>query len=234
MTPTAIVSIHDVMPETLDRVDAIIARLERSEISPVTLLVVPGRAWTERQIDRLRELAARGYPLAAHGWVHHTRPRKLYHRLHSLLASRNVAEHLDLDSAGVLDLLKRSKAWFAANGLPEPDFYVPPAWALGWVSKADLARAPFKRIETTRGLLFPPDGRRAGLPLTGFEADTRMREAFLRPWNSWQARSARRSGRPLRISIHPFDPEYRLNDQMDRILDDGWRFIGYDAVDAAG
>ena len=219
----ALVSIHDVMPHTLDRVKRILDWLEQRRVSRVTLLVVPGKPWTEKHIHHLRDWAAAGHELAAHGWHHQTRPRRLYHRLHALLLSRNVAEHLDLDSTGILDLMVRSRNWFAENELPAPDFYVPPAWALGPISKADLAKVPFRVIETTRGFLLRENHDSAPsrvrwslrrLPLTGYEADTRFREAFLRWWNALQAKRAQRKKLPLRISIHPDDLELRIADQM--------------------
>jgi len=149
----ALVCIHDVMPHTLERVDRIIDWLNARNVPPVMLLVVPGRPWEPHQIERLQQLAAAGHELAAHGWHHQTRPRRLYHRLHAALISRNVAEHLDLDSPGILALMQRSRNWFGENDLPLPDFYVPPAWALGPIKKADLAQVPYRMIETTRGLI---------------------------------------------------------------------------------
>ena len=149
----ALLSIHDVMPHTLERVERILDWLKERGVPPVTLLVVPGRPWEAAQIDRLRELAETGYELAAHGWLHETLPRRLYHRLHAALISRNVAEHLDLDPKGILELMQRSRNWFGDNNLPQPNFYVPPAWALGPVSKSELAQAPYRLVETTRGVL---------------------------------------------------------------------------------
>lgn len=212
----ALVSIHDVMPHTMERVERILDWLAERSVPPVTLLVVPGRPWQSEQIERLRELAAAGYELAAHGWHHETKPCHLYHRLHAALISRNVAEHLDLNATGILELMRRSRNWFGENNLPLPDFYVPPAWALGPISKADLARVPYRLIETTRGLLHLAEGTHfQKLPLTGYEADTAFREFFLRRWNAAQARSAARRNLPLRISIHPDDLDLRVADQME-------------------
>jgi len=218
----AFVSIHDLMPHTLCRVERILDWLRDRQVPPVTLLVVPGLPWEPAQIERLRELAALGHPLAAHGWSHHTRPRRLAHRLHAALISRNAAEHLDLNSTEILALLRRALDWFPENRLPTPDFYVPPAWALGPIRKTDLAAAPYRRIETTRGILFlaragttaPASVRFEKLPLTGYEADTPAREFFLRRWNRAQWRAAARCDRILRISIHPSDLELRLADQI--------------------
>ncbi|NCG08474.1 MAG: DUF2334 domain-containing protein, partial [Verrucomicrobia bacterium] len=193
----ALVSIHDCMPETLGRVQELLEWLAELGVPPVTLLVVPGKDWQPAQVERLRELAELGHPLAAHGWQHHTRPRRLYHRLHAALLSRSVAEHLDLDPAEIEALLHRAFHWFSENGLPAPSLYVPPAWALGSISITQLRSSPYACIETTRGLCFP-QGKPSfqALPLTGYEADTTLRAAFLKIWNAAQARAAKRSGKP--------------------------------------
>lgn len=241
-----LVSIHDLMPHTLARVERILDWLQVRGVPPVTLLVVPGRPWQPQQLERLRELAAAGHPLAAHGWQHTTTPRRLSHRLHAALISRNVAEHLDLDSPGILHLMQRARNWFGENDLPLPDFYVPPAWALGPITKADLAQAPYRLIETTRGLIHTAGSAAASpqrtntqrkhdpaglqfqkLPLTGYEADTPAREYFLRCWNAAQARAATRKNQPLRLSIHPDDLELRVADQLEQHIRAATEFLSY-------
>jgi predicted deacetylase len=230
-----LVSIHDLMPHTLERVERILEWLQRLGVPPVTLLVVPGCPWQPWQLERLRELAAEGHHLAAHGWVHTTRPRRLYHRLHAALISRRVAEHLDLDSAGILQLLRRSGQWFSENGLPSPQLYVPPAWALGSVRRDDLVRAPFAMIETLRGILHlkATTGSAAEkvsfqpLPLTGYEADTHLRSYFLRNWNARQCARSVRQQQPLRISIHPDDLELRLANQLEAHIRAQDAFVPY-------
>ena len=78
----ALVSIHDVMPETLDRVRGLLARCADINPGPVTLLVVPGRTWDAAGIDQLRAWQAAGHNLAGHGWLHHVeRFGGLAHRL---------------------------------------------------------------------------------------------------------------------------------------------------------
>lgn len=225
----ALISIHDVMPHTLARVERILDWLKTRGVPPVTLLVVPGRPWEPRQIERLHRLAAEDHELAAHGWQHKTRPRRLTHRLHAALISRNVAEHLDLDSQRILERMQRSRNWFSEKGLPLPDFYVPPAWALGPISKADLAQAPYKRIETTRGLIHLglPSIQFQKLPLSGYEANTLFRKFFLRRWNASQAKAAKRRNLPLRISIHPDDLKLGLADQMDEQIQSVQAFLKY-------
>lgn len=230
---TGIVSIHDLMPETMDRVETILDWLREHGRPQVTLLVVPGKPWSQKGIGRLRDLAAMGHVLAAHGWHHQTSIRRWKHQIHAMLISRNVAEHLDLDATGIIHLMQRSHDWFAKQQLPSPHLYVPPAWALGSITPDQLAALPYQQIETTRSLYQRGSAntfRKNTYPLTGYEADTPLRASFLRLWNSHQARSAQRSGRPLRISIHPDDLRLRLTDQLESQLRAVDRFIHYSAL----
>lgn len=226
----ALVSLHDIMPETLDSIEEIIQWLERMGIPPFSLLIVPGKAWSPKAIDRLRKFAERGYPIVPHGWHHHTRPRRLFHRIHSALISKEVAEHLDLDSEGILKLLIRSKEWFIDHSIPVSQLYVPPAWALGFIRSRTLIRAPFQQIEVTRGVLhLEPAGtvRFEKLPLAGYEADSPFRAQFLRRWNAYQEAQARKNQQPLRISIHPNDRTLPLAGQLEAQLKRANHFIQY-------
>jgi len=219
-----IVSIHDVMPETLDDVEAISAELDSAGWPPATLLVVPGRGWRSRDMERLRRFAMRGHALAGHGWTHRVpRIRGLRHRLHSLLLSRRAAEHYALDELGIRTLIQRCRRWFDVNGLPAPTLYVPPAWALGRTRAARLAGLGFRYIETLSGFYDCDRHRQIRIPVLGFEADTRLRAAALRASNGINRRVARRAA-AVRVSIHPADLRLRLADDLRALIarrDDG-------------
>ena len=224
----AVLSMHDVIPETLSLAEDFLTLCRSYTIPPMTLLVVPGCDWRDVQLDRLRELAGLGHELAAHGWLHRLgTPRGLYHRLHSALLSRNVAEHLALDCEGILALMRRSHAWFAEHNLPSPSLYVPPAWALGAVARHSLTSLNFERVEVLRGVLDLRTTHLHTLPLVGFEADSGFRAASLRLWNSSQIGMARISRRTLRIGVHPQDLNLRLGDSLRELLQEHWHFISY-------
>ncbi len=209
-----LVSVHDVMPESLGRVDRILGELEQNGWPPATLLVVPGRDWSAEQLQRLRGYAERGYELAGHGWTHTVpRIRNLRHRLHSLLISRRAAEHYALDALGVETLMRRCRQWFDAQGLPAPWLYVPPAWALGPASAARLGNTGFRYLETLSGIYDLHSGRTARLPVLGFEADTALRAAFLRLSNASAVKLGERRG-AVRLAIHPYDLELRLANDL--------------------
>ena len=91
----ATVSIHDVMPHTLEGVHALAALIPVNQRPKTLLLIVPGLEWSAEQINTLKHLRDDGFSFAGHGWQHRTpHIRGIYHRLHSLLISRNAAEHL--------------------------------------------------------------------------------------------------------------------------------------------
>lgn len=217
----ALVSIHDVMPETRERVAALLEAMP-GHIPPerIVLLVVPGRDWSVSDLDWLHELQQQGYPLAGHGWSHQCNPpRTLYHRLHSALLSRDAAEHLSLDRDAVLTLMEADYRWFGEQGLTAPEVYVPPAWAMGDVPHSALRRLPFRYYETLTGIFDSEADRFRRLPVLGFEADTPGRAWMLRLINAVQLRLARWWQRPVRVAIHPFDGELYLARDLRACLD---------------
>ena len=230
-----LISIHDVMPETLDRVRALVDQCRTRGLHALTLLVVPGRPWSPDQLAELAAWQGEGVELAAHGWSHRVeRFGGLYHRLHGALLSRRAAENLALSPAAVAERMHAAARWFPDNGLAAPTTYVPPAWALGRVDRHALANLPYRRVEVTRGLLDLRTRRLQPLPLVGFEADTALRAAFLRGWNRYQRNRATGQRLPLRVAIHPYDPELRLGGDLRALLDRKIVTLRYDALPETG
>lgn len=211
------VSIHDVMPETLDRVGEQIALIERYCPGPATLLVVPGRNWRPSDLDRLRGWISDGHALAGHGWTHRARCiRGAKHRLHSLFVSRGCAEHLALSPAEIVEMMVRNRQWFIEHDLPAPQRYVPPAWALGPVSAAELRPTGFARVETLSGFLDIASGRFHRSALVGFEAASAWQVPVLKLSNALNRLLARRL--PLRVALHPDDHRLPLAGDLHRWL----------------
>jgi predicted deacetylase len=216
------------MPDTVDRVQELIDLCAANAIRKLTLLVVPGLSWDRDGLDRLRRWTDAGYQLAGHGWMHRCRSiQGLRHRLHSLLLSRNVAEHLELSAAQCVALIDRCGDWFTRQGLSHHGLYVPPAWALGPVSITSLRQSPFSMIETLGGLTWTDNGRHVRLPLVGFEADTWVRQTIVRGSNAVNTWGASLTGRPLRIGLHPQDHRLRLAGGLRKCLAAGWEAIYY-------
>ena len=210
---SALISIHDVMPEALAAVDKLLQELGRIPADRITLLIVPGRSWTQ---------------LAGHGWLHHcSKPRSLYHHLHSWVLSRDVAEHLSLASSQIHALIARCHDWFADQGLDTPTLYVPPAWAMGNINRSLLQALPFGQYETLGGVYHSDSDLFEKLPLTGYEADMPSRAVFLRAFNRYQRLRAAQARLPLRIGIHPRDLQYRLASDLRRDINAVTQALNY-------
>jgi uncharacterized protein len=209
-----LVSIHDVLPETLHQVDDILKRLSRIGVESVTLLVVPGVNWKKEDLLYLACLQNSGIELAGHGWFHRCTPRTPYHRLHSRCFSRKAAEHLALDEPGIIDLMARCHRWFPDHGLTPPRLYVPPAWALGMDPRRLHGRTSFRYVETFTGIQDTLLNRFCKLPLAGFEADTLFRKYVLRIFNRFNSAL----DKPIRIAIHPYDFRLHLADDLQNRL----------------
>lgn len=218
MKPPVLPSIHDVMPETLPQVASILDTLRAAGAEHVTLLVVPGRSWDKSGLEQLRRWQRAGCELAGHGWRHHVEGlRGFYPRMHGLLLSRKAGEHLALEPPGILALMARSHAWFRTRGLGDPSVYVPPAWAMGRLPRRSLRSQPFRFVETLSGVHDTVSGRFRRLPVVGFEADTRGRALTLSVINSLMRPLAAR--RPLRLAIHPNDPNLHLGRTLVRCIE---------------
>lgn len=206
------------MPQHMGKVSAILQGLPAPCRKNLLLLIVPGLDWRKEQIACLRTWRQQGHILAGHGWLHQASgPRNLYHRIHGALISRNAAEHLSLSEPEIEDMIRRNFQWFADKDLGAPDYYVPPAWAMGRISRRRLRQLPYRFYETTSGLYDCRLNRFTCLPLTGYEADNFFREHSLRLWNQLNI-IACSSRRPVRISIHPNDFSLRLAQSLRRHL----------------
>jgi hypothetical protein len=226
----AIISIHDVMPQTLDRVMELLDKMSHLAPENITLLVVPGQDWPNTQIETLKALQHTGYRLAGHGWHHRVKTiRTFYHHLHAGLVSRTAAEHLSLNAREIIQLMHNCYYWFADKGLVAPDLYVPPAWAMGSISRKQLKQTPFRYFESTAGLYDSDTGRQILLPLVGFEADTRLRAATLTCWNAVN-RMLGSARRPVRLSIHPGDHHLLLRRSLEHTLGKVTSAVPYQSV----
>ena len=226
MSRRAIVTLHDVAPNTLDDCRATLALLRARGAAPVTLLVVPGTGWTTDALGTLRGFLHDGCLLAGHGWTHQAPvPATTYHRVHSLVISRNEGEHLSRSQSELRALVRRCAQWFPDVGLEKPDFYVPPAWAMGKLTPADLAELPFRYYETLTGIRDADTGRFRLMPLVGYLADTRARALALTVINGFNHMATRVMRRPLRISIHPPDHRLHLGEALRGVLSRDWNCI---------
>lgn len=219
------------MPSTMGEVSDIIELCNKQGVKSLSLLVVPGLDWTPDQLEQIRHWQRDGHVLAAHGWQHScVNVRTWQHRVHSTLLSRSVAEHLSLDTEQICQLMDRSGKWFEEKGFGIPELYVPPAWALGRISKDQLRRRPFKMIETLTGVFLPAKRTFIRLPVVGFEADNLGRQVALRLLNL--AAISVTFASHMRVSIHPYDHQLRLHLDLDKTLCKYKEFVSYQNLTA--
>lgn len=210
-------SIHDVAPHTLGKVGQMLARLQDWKTGPAMLLLIPGLNWTEEELATVRGWQSQGHVLAGHGWLHRISSYGgWYHRLHSWTLSRDVAEHLSLSEEGIVELITRCASWFTEHGFEVPEHYVPPAWAMGRVSKNRLQALPFQTYEFFGGVYHAEQRHFYRCPLVGFEADTRLRALTCRWFNRLNLHKKSGEG-PLRISLHPFDLDLFLKRDLEKV-----------------
>ncbi|WP_119396359.1 polysaccharide deacetylase family protein [Salinibius halmophilus] len=214
---TAVLSIHDVMPETMERVAEIIELVPSAHRNKILLLVVPGLAWQPEQLMQLRQWTTHGLQLAGHGWHHKTEKiETLWHKLHATFVSRDVAEHLSITAEEELTLMQANRDWFEQNGLPISDWYVPPAWAFGQLPINQRSDSGYRLFESTFFVYDSRAQRHHFLPMVGYEADTLLRKWSVRAWNAINRVLGR--WRPVRIGIHPQDLSLLLADDLRRDL----------------
>lgn len=224
----AIVSIHDVMPSNLDKIFEIMIFLKKAGVRPITLLIVAGKQWRSNDIALLKKLQSNGeIELAGHGWRHRVDGFvSLRHRLHGVLISRKEAEHMSLQADEIIELVERNYGWFQRVGLQPPDLYVPPAWAMGNISRERLRRLPFRYYETLIGVYDAYRGCTQPMAVCGYMADTRHRSLILRATN---AINRRIFPYPLRIAIHPDDLKLSMATDLASCLKKEFNFSTYES-----
>ncbi|MGM0453305.1 MAG: polysaccharide deacetylase family protein [Thermodesulfobacteriota bacterium] len=223
----AIVSIHDVTPAALPDVAGIIEWLKTLAVWPITLLVVPDAGWSVSEIVYLEGLQDEGVDLAGHGWAHHAASRRTpWHRLHGQVLSQHEAEHLSRSAGEIETIILRCHDWFEAMVLNAPQLYVPPAWAMGRISRKALKALPFRFYETLFGLYDSRADRFYRMPVVGYMADNVFRTRTLRISNTFN----RLMGTPLRVAIHPKDLHLPLAGDLQRLLCGTHRFYRYGDV----
>lgn len=225
----ALVSIHDVMPDNINEIDKIIELLKQYEIDKITLLVVPGKDWDNKDIEKLKYYENSGIELAGHGWSHLVKDiRGLYHNIHSKIISRNEAEHLSLEKNEIIKIVKNSYTWFEYFGLNRPKLYVPPAWTIGKIDKKDLVNLGYIFLETGFGVHDLVNNFFYPIPVTGYMADTNLRVKSLKVFNHLNFLLPFEL---IRISIHPLDLNYPLLTDLKRHLRKIKKFLSYSELE---
>jgi len=217
--PSCHISIHDVCPNTLPKVINIVDILKNWGIFHVTLLIIPKKPWQAHEINQLKRWQQAGYVLAGHGNTHHCKTiSTASHKLHSMLISRDVAEHLSQPNDQIIEMIQYCYHWFLQNQLNPPELYVPPAWAMGALTPNDLKALPFRYYETLAGIYDNVSDQFSWMPLLGFEADTHFRKVMVRLSNKLNELLARYFKKDIRLAIHPDDFDLLLGNDLAKSL----------------
>lgn len=209
------ISLHDVAPATLEDCANALGFLDRLQLGPVSLLVVPdyhglGRADRDLRFARFIDARLRrGDEVVLHGFRHAdcsppgTGLRDwLERRVYT--AGEGEFSRLDIDTARTRLLrglaVLRSAGW-------QPQGFVAPAWLMSEGTMEALEELPLKYCSTRDRVTVLASGRK--IPAPSFVVSTRgaWRRVLSRAWN--QALFSRHARSPvLRAAIHPPDLRY--------------------------
>jgi predicted deacetylase len=196
-----VISLHDVAPATLEQSRAWLGHVEARGLR-ATLLVVPG-PWRDERLDGdpafaewLHAARRDGHELSLHGWEHRgvTVPRSVAlsptltagRRLYGRIAARGCGEFHELGRVEAKQRLRMGRAALAGLGIETVGF-TPPGWLISRGSVHDLQR------ETT--LRIPAVSHRPGSAIAAPAA--KVTQGFVA--------HRVRTGRPVRIALHPDD-----------------------------
>lgn len=209
------ISLHDVAPATLEDCANALGFLDRLQLGPVALLVVPdyhgcGRADRDLHFARfIDERIRRGDEVVLHGFRHaDCAPRGsglldwLERRVYT--AGEGEFSRLDIDTARTRILrglaVLRSAGW-------QPQGFVAPAWLMSEGTLEALEELPLKYCCTRDRVTVLASGRRISAPSLVVSTRAAWRRVLSQAWN--QARSSLHASSPiLRAALHPADLRY--------------------------
>lgn len=223
-----LVSLHDVTPAHLPRLEEIVAFLDRIGVGPrFAMLVVPDfwSRWPVREDgafrDWLRRQAARGVEIVLHGYTHRdeVRHRHPWRRWQARFLTAGEGEFLGLSVREAEVRLAAGRA-LLEEILGQPvEGFVAPAWLYGPGSRKALTAADFAIAEGRWSVWSPRSGRTlAHGPVVAYAGRTRGRLMASVFW-SRLAEALLAPCRTLRFAIHPHDFDHPpLKREIERFL----------------
>jgi predicted deacetylase len=211
--PAMSVTIHDVAPATQARCQQLIAQIERINVLPLTLLVVPRyhhRPSTPQFERWLEARLHRGDELALHGLTHlddEVPVTNVLDRLRRRWYTTGEGEFAALGHDAARRRLDAGLQWFAERAWPLRGF-VAPAWLLGAAAWSALCTRPFDYTCTLTRLVRLPRQAVCMRALHGrsivYSTRAAWRQSTSLLWNDALARYHRH--KPwMRFELHPDD-----------------------------
>lgn len=209
---TLVVSIHDVSPRTFPDSVEMLDCLRRLGVKRTSLLVVPdhhrrGHFLEDAQFCQwLREQAAAGHEIVAHGYCHE-RARRPAERTCDKWVTRvytsGEGEFYDIEEQEAARLLGRARADFAQAGL-HPEGFIAPAWLLSAAAERALCAQGWLYTTRLGSVQHLPSGQRFASQSLVWSVRQAWRRAVSLGWNALLFR--RLLANPLlRIGVHPPD-----------------------------
>lgn len=210
-----VTSIHDVSPLTRAATEAMLVDLAVLGVRRVSLLVIPDHHHRGHFLDDpdfcawLRDCAAAGHEIVAHGYYHIREPKAAQSLASRLVTERYTAgegEFYDLDEAEAIARVTKAQEEFRRAGF-EPTGFIAPAWLLGEEATRAVRRAGFQyttRLGTVEDLANDVAYDSQSLV---YSVRAAWRRAVSLAWNSFLLR--RLGDLPLvRMGLHPPDWQY--------------------------
>jgi len=209
MRPSLIVSVHDVAPSTAWATRYWSGELDRRGV-PATFLVVPG-PWEgpSFRFDRdlvawLHERATSGDEIAQHGWTHRQGSGGTpWRRAVNALAARGDAEFWGLEEAEAHRRAALGRDALHSVGF-DPAGFTPPGWLAAPPALRAVQRLGYRYTTSQRSIIdFAHDVRHSVVALS--QRPDAVGQRMSAAYTAAAARLLVRSGRSVRIALHPRD-----------------------------
>lgn len=207
-----VVSVHDVSPRTQAASAEMLRQLEEIGVHHCSLLVIPNHHHQGHFLDDaafcewLREQAAAGHEIVAHGYFHQRPARageSLLQRLTTRVYTAGEGEFYDLDRQTAFELAGRSVRELSDAGLA-PRGFIAPAWLLSVEAEAALRDLGLAYTTRLGGVLDLQKGAFHRSQSLVWSVRSAWRRHCSLLWN--RLLSGRMAREPLlRIAIHPVD-----------------------------
>jgi predicted deacetylase len=209
MTPSLVVSIHDVAPSTAWAARTWVGELDRRRV-PATLLVVPG-PWEgpPLRLDRdlvswLHERRTGGDEIAQHGWTHRrVSGAPAWRRAVASVAARGCAEFWSLDTREAKRRIVLGRDVLDRAGFT-PGGFTPPGWLASAPTLEVLAELGYSYTTTRSAVLDLHTGATHRVPALS-QRPGGAGEALGRTVVDGWARHLVRRGASVRVALHPMD-----------------------------
>ncbi|MCB9495732.1 MAG: DUF2334 domain-containing protein [Fibrobacteria bacterium] len=182
-------------------------------LPPMDLFVIPrheggpldrGAGLPREFVGKLRDLHGQGHRLWIHGWTHR--------------GEKGEDEFADMDAVHAVDRVRRALNDWKASGLPDPDGFCPPCWAIAKQALPGICRLGLREIDLRMGV-WSPEGLRISPALSSWGGGASL---VASAWDRTLVRQdslLRASGLPRRVVLHPQDLDGPSRGPLETILD---------------